>query len=270
MAPNGDFVVVWEDDPDGNGFFNILGRGFYANGTERFADKTVAMTGAGSERRPSIDMTDDGRFVVAWEDDTDYNGFFQIKARGFHAGGGERFPAFTVNTAGAGQQIQPRVSLAANGDFVVIWADDQDVNFFHQVFARGFNADGTERFADITVNQVGTGDQSFPVVGVADDGSFVAAWLDQGHRIMSRRFNASGVAQSNDVVMNTNELEYQLFPEIGVTGQGDFVVVWQYLLDDGRYGLNARSMSANGEMSAEFAISSTTTGDQVTPALAVY
>ncbi|HMB59094.1 MAG TPA: hypothetical protein VKN35_04195, partial [Xanthomonadales bacterium] len=147
MAPNGEFVVVWEDDPDNNGLYNILGRGFNANGTERFPDKTVARTGPGSELDPAIGMADDGSFVVTWADDTDYNGVFQVMARGFHANGTDRFSAFTVNTAGAFQQLQPDIAVAPNGDFVVAWADDQDANWFYQVLARGFFANGTERFS---------------------------------------------------------------------------------------------------------------------------
>ena len=41
MDSNGNFVVVWHDDNDNNGYYDILARGFNAIGNQRFADLTV-------------------------------------------------------------------------------------------------------------------------------------------------------------------------------------------------------------------------------------
>lgn len=269
MAPNGDFVVVWEDDPDNNGLYNILGRGFYANGTERFPDKSVALTGLGSELDPAIGMAENGSFVVTWADDQDYNGFFQVKARGFHANGTDRFAAFTVNTAGAGQQLQPDIAVAPNGDFVVAWADDQDANWFYQVMARGFFANGTERFSDITLNGTGTANQYRPAVGIAADGSFAAAWADQDYRIMARQFDAGGNPQYGDKVLNDNGLQIQNRPVIDLTDDGEFVVLWDQLEADGRFTLRGRRLDTQGGMGTEFSATGASSGDQVSAAVAV-
>ena len=206
MSPNGDFVVVWEDDQDGNGLSNILGRGFYANGTQRFSDRDVAYSGPGAERAPVVGMADDGSFVVAWSDDQDYNGFFQIAARGFNANGSQKFSARTVNTAGAGQQIQPDIAVAPNGDFVVAWADDQGNDWFFQVLARGFFANGSERFSDITLNQIGTASQYRPSVGILADGRFAAAWVDQDYRVSGRRFDTLGNPETGDIVLMSTDM----------------------------------------------------------------
>ncbi len=54
MTIDGKFVVVWEDDKDGNGYYQIYARGFNANGSQRFADMTVNSVASGQQRRPAI------------------------------------------------------------------------------------------------------------------------------------------------------------------------------------------------------------------------
>jgi hypothetical protein len=147
VSPNGDFAVVWEDDPDGNGLYNLVGRGFYANGTQKWSDRDVALTGPGAELEPAIAMAGDGTFVVAWTDDLEHDGFFDVKARSFHANGTQRVAAFTVNSVAGGQQTQPDIAVTPNGEVVVVWADDSDVDWFRQIHARGFFNTGAQRFA---------------------------------------------------------------------------------------------------------------------------
>ena len=103
---------------------------------------------------------------VVWEDDQDRNGFYQIYARGFNANGSQKFADFTVNSVASGQQLKPGIAMAAEGDFVVVWEDDQDRNGYYQIYARGFNANGGQTFADITVNIVASGQQRRPAIAM--------------------------------------------------------------------------------------------------------
>lgn len=269
IAPNGDFVVVWEDDQDGNGLANLRGRGFYANGAQKFSDRNVANSGPGAERNPAIDMADDGSFVVAWADDTNYNDLFQIHARGFYANGMQNFAPIVVNETGAGQQLQPDVAVAPGGDFVVVFADDADMNWFYEVRARGFHATGVQKFGEFTVNEVSTASQYWPAIGMADDGRFAAVWIDQGLRITSRLFDASGTPLTGDIVVNDSTLDFQIRPDIDVAADGGYVVVWEYLLGNGRFGLKGRRLGAEGERGPELSISNISTGDQMKPVVGV-
>ena len=47
-------VVVWQDDKNENGVYQILGRGFYADGSQKFPDMTINKVGAGQQRKPDI------------------------------------------------------------------------------------------------------------------------------------------------------------------------------------------------------------------------
>jgi hypothetical protein len=174
----GDFVVAWEDDQDENGFFEILARGFNSDGTQRFATQMINTVSSGQQLKPAVAMDDAGNFVVAWEDDQDQNGFFEILARGFNSDGTQHFNAQTINTVSSGQQLKPAVAMDAAGSFVVAWEDDQDQNGFFEILARGFNLDGTQHFATQTINTVSSGQQLKPAVAMDAAGNFVVAWED--------------------------------------------------------------------------------------------
>jgi hypothetical protein len=123
-------------------------------------------------------MANDGDFVVAWEDDQDGNGAYQIYARGFSITAAQRFGVITVNTEAAGQQYAPSVGLRGDGGFAVSWQDDQDANGSYQILARDFTAAGVQRRADFTVNSDASGQQLSPVTSMDDQGRFVVAWQD--------------------------------------------------------------------------------------------
>ena len=269
MSPDGDFVVVWEDDKDGNGRYNILGRGFNADGTQRFSDREMALTGSGASVEPAIDMADDGSFVVTWADDLDYNGFYQIKARGFNRNGSEKFNPMTINTEGAGQQVQPDISMRSNGDFIIIWADDQDGNWFYEILAKGYLADGSERFSDKKLNAVGTASQYRPVVGLTENGSFAAAWVDQGHHIVARQFNAIGDPITDEIELNNDKFDLKNLPELGVNKQGSVVVLWNQQHPNGNYMLKGQRIDAEGNQGPQFNPSNATSGAQFSPSIGV-
>jgi hypothetical protein len=173
----GDFIVAWEDDQDGNNVYQILARGFSANGSQAFSDQTVNSVAAGQQLKPAVAMDASGNFVVVWEDDQDGNDVYQILARGFHADGTERFADITVNSVAAGQQLKPAIAMDASGNFVVVWEDDQDGNGVYQILARGFHAGGSERFADITVNSVAAGQQLKPAIAMVRKALFYLPYV---------------------------------------------------------------------------------------------
>lgn len=77
----GNYVVVWQDDKNKNGYYQIMVRGFYASGNQRFYDKTVNSDPSGQQLYPSISIDRYNRFVTTWQDDMDQNGYYQILAR---------------------------------------------------------------------------------------------------------------------------------------------------------------------------------------------
>lgn len=268
----GNFVVVWEDDQDNNGYYQILARGFYANGSERFADMTVNSVGSGQQLSPAVAMDYNGRFVVAWEDDKDGNGYYQILARGFNANGSQRFADRTVNSVAAGQQFNPVMAMDSSGDFVVVWEDDQNNDGDFTLLGRGFNDNGSQRFADMAINSNASGHQQSAAIGMDDYGRFTVAWQDDKdgngyYQIMARAFNANGSVPINDFTVNSKADGQQLAPGIGVSGNGNFVVSFEDDNDDnGYFQIYAKAYSASGSVhTSDFTVNSDASGQQRYP-----
>ena len=166
MDRDGNFVVVWEDDSDGNDTYQIYARGFDRLGRERIHDWTVNSEASGQQLKPAIAMDFEGNFVVAWQDDLDGNDVYQIRARGFDAAGAERFRDFTVNTVAAGQQKEPAIAMDGDGNFIIAWQSNADDAWEDDVDARGFYANGRQRLQSFSPNGNRSGKQVSPAVAM--------------------------------------------------------------------------------------------------------
>ncbi len=276
MDDQGNFVVVWEDDQDGNGSYQVLGRGFNANGTQRFADRAINSVSGGQQFQPAIGMDAAGNFVVAWEDDQDGNNSFQILARGFTPTGAQRIGDFTVNSVAAGQQLNPAIALDASGDFVIAWEDDQDDNNYFQIFARGFHANGGSRINQFQVNTVATGQHGKPAVGMDSDGDFAIVWEDDQddngfYQIYGRGFTFAGAQRFAVFAVNSVSAGQQYTPAIAMDASGDFVVGWEDDQDEnGSFQILGRGFNPNGtQRRADFTVNSDSSGQQFVPAAAI-
>ncbi len=252
VTDSGNSVVVWQDDQDNNGYYEILARGFEADGSERFGDFTVNSDAGGQQYHPSVAVDDAGGFVVVWEDDKDDNGYFQIYARGFEADGSERFADFTVNAEAEGQQYRPAVGITSGGSFVAAFEDDQDKDGNFDVRCRGFDSDGAELFSDRLVNTRFDGEHRAPTIAVDTTGRFVIAWEDDNDnnglwQIWARGFDAAGEERISAFNVNYDDEGQQLEPAIGMSGSSDFVVAWQDDRDaNGYYEIAARGVGSGG------------------------
>ncbi len=203
MDKNGNFVVVWEDDSDGNGKYEIWMRGFKANGSELFARKTVNSVATGQQFNPEIAMAPDGKFVVAWEDYSNGNDTPQIFIRGFNANGTQRFADRNTEAAVKGSRRKPDIAMASDGFFVVTWEDDADANGYYEVKAKGFKADGTDAYASFSVNSEKEGQQFNPSVGMNANGDYYIAYEDDRdkngvYRVWARGFKKDKTALMSD------------------------------------------------------------------------
>lgn len=137
MSTGGGFVVAWEDDANDNDVYQIEARSFRANGQQQLAQLTVNTTASGQQRNPVIASDALGQFVVAWQDDTNDNGVYEIKARAFSSAGAELMKQQTVNSNSSGQQVLPAVALGPGGRILVAWQDDVESTGRWEILAKG-------------------------------------------------------------------------------------------------------------------------------------
>ena len=247
----GHFVVVWQDDMDGNNVYQIKARGFNSDGSERFSQRTVNTRARGQQKAPCVAIAPDGFFVVAWEDTVD--NVTNIRMRGFRADGTERWNEIRVNGRNRGSHKGPRIAMGPFGDFVVVWADDADGNGLSQIRMRAFTADGHEKFSERTVNETAAGQQFEPDVAVDDVFRPVVVWADDRDRngffqIRMRGFESDGTERISERTVNTDSAGQQRQPSIGMEASGRFTVAWVDDPDnDGLGDILVRGFSANGE-----------------------
>lgn len=250
VAPDGRINVAWEDDRDRDGRMQIWLRGFAADGTQRFAERSIHADNVGTRRRPALAPLADGGCVVVWEDDGDGNGFSQIHARAFGPDGNERSARLVVNSAGRGQQRHPVVATDAGGGFAVAWEDDQDGDGAYRILVRGFEADGRQRFADRDVGEVAQGEQLLPALVLSAGGDFVLAWQDAAQAggapdIKTASFTATGAPATPAQGVNRVTAGPQRAPSLLLDPAGTLLIAWQDdMAESGRDQLLVRALGA--------------------------
>ncbi|MFK8905832.1 phospholipase D-like domain-containing protein [Streptomyces sp. YS-3] len=182
LDPAGNVFVVWQEDADANGSYNIAGAKYDRTETVLVSSRTLNTKVDGQQERPVVSVDAQGRPVVAWQGEA--GGKWQISVGGFNASFGSRFAERTVD-GGAGSeagQVQGRPSLAAaaDGSFLVAWNDVHGGVYGTDIYARGFNADGstTGRFPDARLSPLAFGDQNRPGLGMRPDGTFDLFYTD--------------------------------------------------------------------------------------------
>jgi len=239
MADNGDFIVTWEDDADGNGSYQIRARGFLANKSQKWAEKTVNSVATGQQYAPVIGVAANGDYVIAWQDDQNDDAVYEIAARGWLANETQRFAQIFCHATLTGQQRDPDIAIDDTGRFIVAWEDDSDSNGSYQVRARGFTATGTQLWAERTVNAVATGDQTNPSVAMEPTGNAYVVWQDtytgEGAQLMTQGISTAGAnllgtsdirANSGESVTHQMGAPFRADPAIAVHKSGRYVVAW--------------------------------------------
>ena len=141
--------------------------------------------------------------------------------------------AIQQETNGQNRGSQQAVSMANNGDYVVVWTEVQETGDLSDVFAHRFYANGTEKEAEFQVNTHITDNQQWASVATDASGRFIIAWTSEnqdgdGQGIYFRRFDAQGNAIDNtDILLNsTDNSGDQNDVSIAINSQGKIVATW--------------------------------------------
>lgn len=161
------FVTAWLRSQ------TVFARQFDAGGLAG-SELTVAV-GSVNMRSPDVGVDAQRGFVIVWEDaDSDDSG---IWGRIYEESGANPSAVFRVNLVETGGQSEPRVAMAANGEFVVVWVESALPSV--SVKGRRFRRDGTPVGGDFPISP-DDGDQHFSVaIDGHPDGSFVVVWKRQ-------------------------------------------------------------------------------------------
>ena len=110
-ADNGDFIVVYRQS---SGTPGIYQRGFFADGSEKFAASLIA---AGPAESPSIDIANDGTAIVTWHQAGSESNVFAQK---FDTSGNALTSSFQLNYT-AGDQFDSSVAVVDADHALIAW-----------------------------------------------------------------------------------------------------------------------------------------------------
>ncbi|MDB5469048.1 MAG: hypothetical protein JWR84_608 [Caulobacter sp.] len=174
---------------------------------------------------------------------------------------------FDVNTNVPGTQSDPHVAAFDDGSYVVVWTSDgQPGGPGDEIVARLFNADGTPRSAEFTVNTYHDYYENHADVTVLAGGDFIVSWTqldDSGFGIFAQRYDAAGARLNLDgsaggsvVRINDTQARDQYWPEVTALADGGWIVTWQSMDQeaapgdpgDETWGIYAKRYAADGSV----------------------
>ena len=297
--PDGRFVIIWAEVigtfDSQEGFYvyrsNIRGQVFNADGTKAGAEILVNTTTNKDQYEPTITALADGRFVVAWTDNSQAGGdasSVAVRAQVFNANGTKAGAEFRVNTTTNKDQYEPTITALADGGFVVAWTDNSQAGGDTSslaVRAQVLNANGTKVGAEFLVNTTTSNGQYQPTIAALADGGFVIAWTDvsgtgedaSGSAVRAQVFDADGTPAGSEFLVNTTTNNDQYDCRITALIDGRFVVTWTNYNETGEFfenefgeyfsldssDLHAQIFNSDGTKAGdEFRVNTTSAGSQ--------
>ncbi|MFI0507142.1 phosphatidylserine/phosphatidylglycerophosphate/cardiolipin synthase family protein [Streptomyces albogriseolus] len=263
---NGNAVVVWTADEDGNKYGDIAVRKVAPDGTVTTLPRPHA-SGDGDQLRPTVAVAPDGSYAVAWESTADGSTLNQVYAASWSGTGALRYQdvqVSTINSGAAGSNRRPDVAVDDSGRATVVWEEDADGNGGLNIGLATLNTSGGFAVARKVANTLTDGGQTRPAVAVTGDGRIVAAWADEyttgsgtvvrRERVYHRTFSASGAPGGAEArttpdsaqVPGDRPIGPQTDPDVAVSDAGDFVVAWKEAFVDGLDDVWARGYNADG------------------------
>ncbi len=264
VAADGSFLVVWSSlgqDGDNTG---IYGQRYDDLGTPLGSEFRVNTYTTSGEDFPAVTSTGSG-FVVVWP-----SAVTGVSGQRYDSAGLALGAEFTVNTYTTGGAFNASVSAAADGSFVVAWANNNHPgDDVRGVYARRFDPAGSPLGGEIAVNVYTTGTQTQSSVAVAPDGRFVVAWSSDGQDgddfgVFGRVFDAGGIPQGTVFRVNAYTTARQANPTVSMAESGNFVVVFDSNGEDqSNYAMVARRYDSSGTPQVpEFVVNTFTLGNQ--------
>ncbi|MBV1905426.1 MAG: hypothetical protein KUG75_05060, partial [Pseudomonadales bacterium] len=260
MAPDGKFVVVWEDFGDDGSGDGIFAQRYNAAGQAQGSNiGPVNSTTEGQQHRSDVAMYSDGSFVVVWEDVTAGNDSRGIRGQRFNASGIALGGEFDISTDVDIDHTYPKVTMDGAGNFIIGWSAG-NVGASQDVVFRRYDVNGVAQGQPVQVNvnskmDSASGTRNNMSIGADHAGNLVLAWEANSFSvsgvpdgltigILARRFDNSGNALGAAFEVNTDNPSDS--PEVAVEPGGRFAIVYE-APDVSLAGVVVRQYAANGQ-----------------------
>jgi hypothetical protein len=228
----------------------------------------------GRQSHPDVASSEDGRYVVIWNDEI-AEPDIQIKARLYDSSGNARGAELLINDPNSPTLLEATaVSADASGAFVVVWCAQAPSGAAENLQARRFDENGVARGAAFRVDEPGTTPTFAVDVVMAADGSFVVAWFDSTNIAWIRRYGADGAALAAPEPVSEGPVSFFGSPaDIAIAQQagGGWLLTWLEVINPEipETTVSGRVIDAEGKpRGSELEISTDPVGNRRSPAVA--
>lgn len=155
-------------------------------------------------------------------------------------------------------QENPKVGMAADGDYVVAWSSLGQDGDSGSIVIRRFPGTGGVPFDELVVNQANAGDQFRPGIDMNASGDFVVVWDTDvdGAGLRGRRSTNGGTTLGSEFRLTASTSTESLRPNVARADDGSFVATFQ---SDGssarhrRFGTDGAADSGDRDAAPAFA-----------------
>ncbi len=266
---NGNFVVIWQSDAVSTASHDVdikgqiydylgnkVGSEFRVNSANFFDDQLV----------PEVAATDDGGFVVVFQDDVGGAGTYNIIGKRFDDTGSLTNTSLIASTAD--EETSPTVTAFSDGSYLVAYEDDSTGNSnVNGVIVSAGDVVGTEFSIGAD-----TDNETSPVADTLSNNNAVVAYLDPNAgntsdvRVVFEIYDSSGSLVVGETAATTNGA-INREPHVAALAGGGFVLTWTDPDIDGKSdGITAAIYdNAGGLVLAPFLVNNNTNGSQNEP-----
>lgn len=227
----------------------------------------------GDQTQPSIGMDKAGNIIATWASDIEwdesYEEFSEIFAQVFDSEGNPIGPGFIVNSDRENFQLNPRIAVGPNGDFVITWVHYKWATLRQVIYAKMYDANAIPRGEEFQVNDDITDHHGNPDIALDSEGNFVITWQSWSYDsadldIFAKKFGPDGIPLVPEFQVNTTKDDDQFHPAIAINSQNQFIIVWTSFGQDGhKTGLYAQRFDIDGStIGLEFRVNFSTFGWQ--------
>jgi hypothetical protein len=227
---SGNFVVVWYDDSEGGGNYDVYARRFNAQGIPLSNKFKVNDHNQNAESAyPDVAMNESGAFVIAWKDK---RATWDIYAQRYSPSGIPLGPNIKVSDVEAYPYdyywwLPPALAIDNSGNFIVTWYDEREKPYYDpNIYAQRFDSQGNRLGSNFRANDDYTlSPQISPDIAINNCDEFIIVWED--HRdfygkadIYAQKYNSSGVPVGVNFRVTNPQYDsfYQIEPAIAVSG----------------------------------------------------
>ena len=178
MNASGEFIIGWEGADSHNS--GILVQKYNANGTENGAVIQVNTTENNSQSYPTLELMDDGSFIVAWQsyEQEGVGNDFGIYAQRIDSSCAKINGEIHVNTYVTDAQKTPSLTTFDDGTFFVTWSSNGQDGFEEGIYGQFFDSSGNPIGAEEQINAYTEPEQDLPRTACNGESIMVTTWVD--------------------------------------------------------------------------------------------